>query len=225
MIIDNSKLNSYYFRNFFRQFRMFVFDFDGVIVDSVKLKEKIYLHSFGVNNDEVKEQILIYVRSNTHMNREQKLKNIYNLLIEKFPDENFDENFFKKFNLLVNKHILNLKIDKDFKKFLSRLNNENIFILSAAPQNEVETILKRNNIFHIFIDIFASKTDKSLILNKLIKLYDSQKILFFGDKYSDYIAAKKTNVNFLGRLSEDNPTIFPDSCKTFKSFSDLCNYE
>ena len=64
-IIDKS-----YLKNFFRQFRIFVFDFDGVIVDSVKLKENIYCDSFGVDINEVKEQILIYVRNNTHMNRE-----------------------------------------------------------------------------------------------------------------------------------------------------------
>ncbi len=225
MIINNSKFNSYYLKNFFRQFRIFVFDFDGVIVDSVKLKENIYCDSFGVDINEVKEQILIYVRNNTHMNREQKLYNIYNLLIEKFPNKNFDKNFFKNFNFLVNKYVLNLKIDKDFKKFILRLNNENIFILSAAPQNEVETILIRNNIFNIFTDVLASKTDKAKILNKLIKLYDSQKILFFGDKYSDFKAAEKANVNFLGRQSKINPTKFPDGCKTFKSFSDLCNDE
>ena len=200
-----------------------IFDFDGVLVDSVKNKEEIYCNCFGKLNSRKRYFISNYVRNNSSMNRIKKLDNIFSLLITNFPKKEIDIQYKKNFKKMMTENIKNTIITKDVLRFLNYFSDKYLYIVSSGPKDEIEFILKKNLVYEKFASIYGGIDNKSIILKKLKMTYPHKKMIFIGDKISDLNSAKDSDMEFIGKISSFNPTNFPDNINIFKDFSELLN--
>ncbi|MEW5692826.1 MAG: HAD-IA family hydrolase [Candidatus Hydrogenedentota bacterium] len=204
--------------DFFLKYPVIVLDFDGVIIDSAKIKTDAFAELFNNN-----KELIEFHKKNTGISRFVKFRYYYeNILKEPVSDEKLDE-LNKKFNKIVMDKIKDTGLISGIKEFLERYwLDKKLYICSGAPINEVMEIVKSKDIIKYFKGIYGQPGEKNDILNEIadIEKVKKDRILFIGDGLSDYEAAKKTGIDFIAFIHNENKDYFEklDVCKIYESF-------
>ena len=167
-------------------------DFDGVIVDSNLIKEKLISQSINYidNENEINDYAIDYFNKNAGIDRIKKLEKFY----EKDIVEKIAANYSKNFRKIIPK----LKPTKCFIEFIEYFKNQRpnikIYILSGGDKNEIKEFLEINKLSFYFDDILSSEKSKFEHLEFLKAKSDD---IFIGDSNKDLEAAKAFNLNFI----------------------------
>ena len=167
-------------------------DFDGVIVDSNLIKEKLISQSIKYieNENEINDCAIDYFNKNAGIDRIKKLEKFY----EKDIVEKIAANYSKNFRKIIPK----LKPTKCFIEFIEYFKNQRpnikIYILSGGDKNEIKQFLEINKLSFYFDDILSSEKSKFEHLEFLKAKSDD---IFIGDSNKDLEAAKAFNLNFI----------------------------
>tara|TARA_B100000900_G_C20259499_1_gene585379 strand:+ start:8 stop:637 length:630 start_codon:yes stop_codon:yes gene_type:complete len=206
-------------KNILKNKEVIFIDFDGTIKKSDHIKGKAFVQIFGkkVKN---KEKITNHHLENLGISRIEKIP-IY--LVWNNINNN-KKNILKystKFSKLVIKKIYNSKWVLGAKKFIQLNQNKKLILITATPKNEIKIILKKLNIINYFYKIYGSPIDKiDVVKRTLKKLYLKKgKYMYIGNSDSDYLAAKKNNIDYynVGKLKNIKKKY--NKIKNFKSFN------
>ncbi len=186
---------------------IFIFDCDGVILDSNKLKlnamEKAISHE-GVSKCEVNECI-DYFSKNFGKSRfhhiEYFLSNIISLPPAEVPNKK--ESILNSFSKQCKKLYLSAEITPNFIDFLTQLDGTK-YVASGSEQEELRYVFRERNLSKYFKEIFGSPTKKSELVNKIISKEPDSKVLMFGDAESDFDASKDNGIDFCAYLPFSN---------------------
>ena len=184
-----------------------LFDFDGVIIDSLPIRTHGLRKTFSEYNNKQVDKLIIYHQLNGGVSRFQKIKYFYSKILKKNVSEKIKREkalIFSKLvtsklcdkNLLI-KETINF-IKKNYKKF-------NLHIVSASEQNELRFICKYLKIDKYFNTIIGSPKKKDVNINNIINVYKYKRseTVLIGDAINDYDAAIKNNIFFIG-FNNDN---------------------
>ena len=167
-------------------------DFDGVVVDSNKFKEKAIEKSIFELAGKTKISIdaLNYFNINAGISRYKKLSMFFNSNDVKEIMKIYEEecySFFKIANPTIGlkKFLHSIKIKKNFIKF---------YILSGGEKGEIEMFLKKNQLLKFFEDILASEKTKS---NHLRDCKASENDIFIGDSQNDLKVSIQSGLKFV----------------------------
>ena len=203
-----------------------VFDFDGTLVDSNKIKEKAFVKIYGSLGQKFSRKITSFHKNNLGVNRYKKFEHI-NLSILKIPyDINIGKVLSDKFSNYVINEVVNAKWINGAEKFLKlNYNYKNLLMFSATPHSELKLILEKRKMLHYFKDIKGAPTSKKKILSNFISFYKLNKkdCLVVGDSMSDYNVAKFFDIDFIGISSVNNhnfplKTVVIDDIMKLKDF-------
>ncbi len=176
--------------------KLFIFDFDGVIVDSVKIKDRIFYEIFQDDSLSIAKNSYIFHKKNQGKNRYYKIDHILNkYLKDKIIKKKFYYKKFKKIYLSKSKKI---KIVPNFKIFLKKNINKTFLINSAAPKLEINKILKKNNLKYLISKIYGGESKKEDNFNHIFSNFNKEDALYFGDLDNDINLANKFNIDFCG---------------------------
>lgn len=174
-------------------YKALVFDFDDTIVDSNKIKKKVFIEILGemgfgedkvlaVVRDENKSRFEVF----HHFLYNHSEKEI-NMKIETFSKKVFEE-------------ICKLKPAQDFYSIVSLAKENNVFLFlsSNTPEEQLLRIINKIGISHIFNQVHGYPKDKKQTLKKIIDEFHllSDKVLVIGDGQSDRLSAEKNDVDF-----------------------------
>lgn len=206
------------------KYRIFIFDFDGVILNSHKIKTQTFQKIFsrygirvGIN---AKKLHLRYMG----MPRKKKINLINKLYLKKFLNKSELNKINIEFKKTVQNKILKMKLNKNLINFLKFKRNKNIYISTGTDQNEIQNLCKMKKIDHFFARIYGSPKTKTQHISDIISRnnIDRKNILFIGDSFSDYKAAKIMKINFLCKSNSENKYIFKNmKIKKINSFKHL----
>ena len=167
-------------------------DFDGVIVDSNKFKEKAIEKSiFKLSgNNKKREEAINYFNANAGISRKKKLSKFFDerdvLEIMKIYSEECD-NFFS--SAIPTDGLVS------FLKYIQlRHKNIKIYILSGGEKNEINLFLKKNNLLQFFEDILSSEQTK---LDHMKEIKVSINDIFIGDSKNDLKTSLQSGINFV----------------------------
>ena len=186
---------------FFTDKEIIVFDFDGVLVESNKIKFDAFFDIWNVHvsKNSVQRSLLLGGDRREVINRIYKEENT--LINSKYGPEFFVEAYSK----LVHKQIVKIGVSNNIINFLMN-SNKALFINSATPENELIKLSNDLNISQYFSGIYGtpkSKKDNFNIIfeNNNIK---AKHIAFFGDMQSDKDVADDMNIEFYKILSKES---------------------
>ena len=179
-----------------------LWDFDGVILDSMKVKGDGFVELFKEYDREYTLLLEKYHYENGGVSRFEKIKYFYNTILEKEVSENEINVLANKFSSIIEaglfkkKNIIQETVDyiiDDYKKY-------NFHIVSGAEHNELNTLCDFFSITKYFLSIEGSPIKKkSLIKNILEKFnYKNEETILIGDSINDYNAALSNNIKFYG---------------------------
>tara|TARA_B110000977_G_C11052239_1_gene482750 strand:+ start:574 stop:1242 length:669 start_codon:yes stop_codon:yes gene_type:complete len=188
--------------NIFKNKICFVFDFDGVIKDSVHVKSRAFLKIYENQEKEILRKVKNYHLKNGGMPRFKKFKYYEQSLLNKKVSEDEINELCSKFSFIVKDEVINSKPIPGVISFLDELLGKNKLtaINSATPLQELNDIICQCKYRKYFNKIYGSPLSKSENLLSIMNDFNinSQEIVFFGDAESDLCAAKELNIAFVG---------------------------
>ena len=203
-----------------------IFDFDGVVVESVDIKTRAFAKLFEAEGKEVVEQVVDYHMKHIGVSRFDKFRYFYgNMLNRHLAEEEFD-GLCQKFSRLVVDEVVNASFVDGAQEFLeSKSKLFKCFVVSATPQNEIEEIARRRNISHFFISIYGSPRNKTDIVKEILDIHEllPEEVVCIGDAMSDYEAARSNSVEFIARLDNNEEIFASVDCVKIRDLTRLIN--
>ena len=206
-----------------------IFDFDGVILESVSVKTNAFRQLFSFSPEHV-DEIVQYHLDNGGMSRFDKFHHIYrNLLKENLSEEQFEQ-LSRKFSTLVENAVAEAPyVDGTLELLKKESKNYLLFIVSATPQGELIRIVKSRNITHYFRGIFGTPIKKIDHIRRIIadNNLEPSEVIFVGDAVNDYEAARSAGVRFIARVmpgERDRFQNLPGIDYRIKTMNDLKKY-
>lgn len=181
--------------------KILVFDFDGVIVNSNSIKTKSFIKLYSNNKNSIKK-IINFHEKKTALNRFKKIEYINKNIIKKdFSRDKINE-YIMNFNNISETFLKNVKYLPGLLNFLKNNKKGNIFLInSAAPKKELVKFIRNKIIKNYFKGIYGSPQTKLQNFKEIFEKYNKYNVshfLYFGDSASDYLIAKKYNIDFIG---------------------------
>ena len=197
-----------------------IWDFDGVIIDSMDIKGRGFANLFKGYPEAHVNEIVKYHFKNGGKSRFEKIKYFFNDILKEEISEDNIFHLANKFSNIIESEIYDesylITETVDFIK----LNHEryNFHIVSGAEHIELNKICKYFNLDMYFISIDGSPTKKTLLVKKLFDKYCYLKVetVLIGDSNTDYEAARNNDIRFFGFR---NPKLRKVSAKYIDSFN------
>tara|TARA_A100001035_G_C27697801_1_gene460989 strand:- start:140 stop:790 length:651 start_codon:yes stop_codon:yes gene_type:complete len=168
------------------------FDFDGVIVDSNKFKEKAITESIkelNLKKDYI-EDAISYFNTHAGVGRKRKLLKFFNI--------NYTEKILEIYSKKCIKYFSQASPTLGLLNFIKALNkfhpSVKLYILSGGNLEEINCFLKSNNMENLFFKILFDNFSKS---QHLINEEADKNDIFFGDSKGDLNTARKHSLCFI----------------------------
>jgi HAD superfamily hydrolase (TIGR01549 family) len=182
--------------------RGIVFDFDGVLVESVDVKTKAYARLFEEYGEGVVSRVVDYHLKNGGISRFDKFRVIYREILNKPLSEKKFQTLCDEFSSIVVNEVVAAPWVEGAREFLeSNKSRYLFFIVSGTPQDELESIIQRREMGQYFCEVLGSPKNKETLLEEALfrlKLLPEETV-FVGDAETDWNAAKELRMPFLWR--------------------------
>tara|TARA_B110000858_G_scaffold30366_1_gene33144 strand:- start:1247 stop:1897 length:651 start_codon:yes stop_codon:yes gene_type:complete len=183
------------------RFKYFLFDCDGVILNSNRIKTAAFRVALEKENELLIEKFIRYHKKNQGIDRYVKIK----YFIEKIKKIKFDKDIYdailKKYAVYCKRELLHAQLIPGILDLLKKLNlnpSNKCFVVSGSDQKELIEIFKKRYLNIFFSEILGSPKTKYENVQYLInnnKINNST--IFFGDAESDYQTAKNFKFSFV----------------------------
>ncbi|MBF0489153.1 MAG: HAD family hydrolase [Candidatus Omnitrophica bacterium] len=206
------------------KYKAFIFDFDGVIVDSIEIKSEAFAQLFVDLGPEVMEKVKAYHLSHGGVSRYEKFKYYYRTFRGREITAEESADLDQQYSDLVVRKVIEADAIPGVMDFLSLIKASGKFccVVSATPQDEIRYIVKERKLSSFFVEVLGSPRSKKENVGIIIDKNGlvAQETVYFGDAKSDYEAAKAYGVSFIGvTYSFDGELRDIEGIKKIKDFS------
>ncbi|MEH6991081.1 HAD family hydrolase [Cytobacillus firmus] len=215
-----------------KNYDLFIFDCDGVLMDTNMLKCDAFGKAVEGYPDKVVNNFVENCKNNFGISRYVKFKQFFS----DFANEAYDE---KKYNTYLERYASICKgIYRDANitpgtiDLLRKLKSSNklLFVASGSDEKELNESFKERGLNNYFKGIYGSPKTKIECVSEIIKKSPGLKMVFIGDSISDLKSAKYFNLDFIFmskysvQTFDRNETCRKESILEIKELSDLLSY-
>lgn len=179
-----------------------IFDFDGVILDSVAIKTEGYKLLFKNFDKKVIEKILMYHKNNGGISRYEKIKYFFNELLKQTISEKNVQSYANKYSVITKEKLSNPHyLIKDTVDFINMNHQKyNMHIASGADEDDLRYICNTLELTQFFKSINGSPIKKNQIIYNILNQnnYLKKETILVGDSINDFDAAKANDIGFYG---------------------------
>jgi phosphoglycolate phosphatase-like HAD superfamily hydrolase len=181
------------------QYRTLIFDCDGVILNSNKIKTQAFYDVAKVYGHKPAQMLKDYHIQNGGISRYKKFEYLLtNILQKKIENQELNQLFYL-FSKEVKKALLACEVAEGIQELRDKTKNSKWLIVSGGDQAELRDVFNQRGLDGYFDGgIFGSPDDKGTILkNEKESGNISEKSLFLGDSMYDYQAATASKIDFI----------------------------
>lgn len=200
------------------RYNTWVFDCDGVILDSNLLKTQAYYDTaiaFGATHDQA-QAIMDYHVKLGGVSRYPKYQYFLEEIMQK-PATEQDINFLlTRFATEIHQGLLGCKVANGLFELRERYPNPRWMVLSGGDQEELRALFQERQLDHLFdAGIFGSPDNKDQVLEReMAKGNITQPALFLGDSKYDHEAAEAAGLDFIFLSQWTEFHEWPTYCKS-----------
>jgi phosphoglycolate phosphatase-like HAD superfamily hydrolase len=183
------------------KYKTIIFDFDGVLVDSVDIKGQVFCKMYEQHGEEIAQAVYRYHMANGGVTRNEKFKHFSRIFFNKELEAESLGQMCHEFSELVTQKVVNAPFIKGAKEFLEH-NYKSIrfHVASATPTDELLEIMQKKNMCHYFKSIKGGPANKTNNIKDIINEYrnNSFEVLMVGDAKTDFDGAQNNGIDFMG---------------------------
>lgn len=186
--------------------RAVIFDFDGVLAESVNIKTEAFRRLFEAEGPEAVKAIEAYHLAHLGISRFEKFKYMYGEVLNRPLDEDEFQRLSRGFEALVLEAVKAAPEVKGASECLKGLYGRlRLFIVSGTPEVEMRLIAEARGIARYFEGIYGAPETKAALVRKILLDggLEPGDVVFIGDAMTDYRAAMETGTGFIARFTED----------------------
>jgi len=183
-----------------------IFDFDGVIAESVNVKTEAFAEMYKMYGESVVRKVVEHHEANGGISRFEKFRIYHKDFLGQEIDEKEVQMLARQFSGIVLQKIIKVPYVKRAYEFLSsNYYHYDFFISTGTPTDEIKTILEGRGLNGFFKDVYGSPEKKDAHVRKIMEKYNYTKdeVIFVGDALTDREAAKVNGIKFIGRYTTD----------------------
>jgi HAD superfamily hydrolase (TIGR01549 family) len=206
-----------------------IFDFDGVIVESMDIKAQAFAYLFREYPKDIIEKVVKLHLDNGGMSRFEKFKIIYKEYLNKKLTSEEEKRLGNEFSNCCYHEMLKCPYVKGVKHFLEN-NYENylFFIVSGTPHEEINDLVDERDLRKYFKEVLGSPEKKETLTKQILQTYNLQQneTVFIGDAPNDYVGAKEAGIPFIARIPQSSYNPFnTDTFHIPYQINDFTNFE
>ena len=180
-------------------YRGIIFDFDGVIAESIKLKSDAFAKLYSTFGNNIVQKVVEHHEANGGMSRYEKIKYYHESFLQQVISNKEISELANKLSDIVIDKVITAPYVPGVLEYIKKCKNKyKLFISTGTPTKEIKKILIGKNILHYFNAIYGSPNKKTDHIKSIISRFDMKhdELLFYGDSVEDLKAAKNTDVTF-----------------------------
>ncbi|MDQ7060697.1 MAG: HAD hydrolase-like protein [Sulfurimonas sp.] len=179
-----------------------LWDFDGVILDSMKIKGDGFKELFQNYDEEYLSLMEKYHYAYGGVSRFEKIEYFHTEIIKETISEEKILQLADIFADIIEKklHNTNNLIEESINFIKANYKKYNFHIVSGAEHKELNSLCEYFELSQYFKTINGSPTKKSILVKNVIKEYNYNhiEVILIGDAMTDYNAAKVNKIKFYG---------------------------
>jgi len=179
-----------------------LFDFDGVILDSMPIREFGFSEIFKKYQKEDVEKLLVFHNQNGGWSRFLKIRHFYENILKKEISDNEVQKYTEKFSQIMKKELVNKKyLILETIQFLEWAESKyNLHIVSGSEHNELNYLCEKLGVDKYFKTINGSPTKKGVLVKDILENFNYLKseTILIGDSINDFQASQENNIKFYG---------------------------
>jgi len=183
-----------------------LFDFDGVILDSMKIKGDGFVELFEGYPIDAVQKLESYHYANGGISRFEKIQYFFNTIMDMPISDEKINTLANQFAKIIAQKLFDTKnLIADTMQFIEKNHQKYyLYIVSGAEQNELRTLCNIFKIDHFFEGIYGSPTPKTRLVKNILEQNHILKneVILIGDSINDYDAASKNGIVFFGYNNE-----------------------
>lgn len=206
----------------FGNYEVFIFDCDGVILDSNELKSEAFAYALSGEDKSDVEKLIKYHKDNGGISRYKKFEYFYSEICPSSQKDLKVNKALEAFAQKVSKEMLRVDLIPGVLDFLKKMTslNKKIFINSGSDETELNEIFESRNLAVYFDRILGSPCNKLQNIERISEFHKQEdRAIFFGDSISDFKASQKFGMEFVF-ISGYSEWEYPDTAIKYK-FSDF----
>lgn len=184
-------------------------DFDGVILETTRLKDEAYARIFA-EYPAVEQRMLVWMRANVEQSRFVKFRKLYALLGEELTAARETE-LVARYAALTTLAVRQAPFVAGAEAFLRSWRGAPLRVLSGTPQGELEETIRARGLAPCFASVHGAPPDKEAWFARLLPELglDAARCVMVGDAGGDHRAATGAGLRFIGRVPPGEPDPFP----------------
>ena len=186
-----------------RAIRAVGLDFDGVVVESAKIKTDAFRHLFAHVPEHLPAIVALHQKYGG-ISRHRKFEMIPVDILKRPLDDAERKRLADGFARFVFEGVVACSMVPGAQAFLETWSSTlPLFLISGTPETELIEIVERRNLGQYLTEVHGSPADKASIITDILNQHNLQpsEMIYVGDASSDEIAANKAGVPFIGIAS------------------------
>jgi len=195
-----------------RRPRALLLDFDGVILDSAKLKTRAFADIYAGTDPARLAKIHDYVERHGGVTRAAKLAHIERAFFGRPGGEVEVARLAEAFRVRVYEAVVAAGFVPGAEDFLARAHpHVAMHLVSGTPHDELVEIVERRGLARWFATVHGAPPDKRSTFERLLRegAYPPAEVLAVGDALTEYEAARELGVPFLAIVPAGAADRFP----------------
>jgi len=195
-----------------------------VIVESVDIKVSAFRSLYEAYGDEVVEKVLHHHHTHGGISRVVKIRECHRMFLGVELNDDEVAELAGRYAGLVEDTVVACDEVTGASAFLSEnAGRQPMYVVSGTPEDELRRIIERRAIGHFFDAVYGSPKRKEAIVDDVLARHGAapSQAVFVGDTMTDYLAARATEVPFVGRVDPRHENPFPVEIVTIPDISKL----
>ena len=207
-------------------FGVALFDYDGVITDSSRVRVEGFLEIFSDEPPEILRGIDEYTSRHGGESRFSKFQYIYDRILCRPLSPELLGELCARYAKLVVERAKAAPFIRGARELLADIHTTtDCYVISGVPQPELRSLVQLRGLYGMFRDVLGSPIHKATLTADVVSRYARRdNIVFIGDTITDLEAAQGAGIAFLGVASPDNAGGLPPDVEQTTDLMSYRNY-
>ncbi len=183
------------------RFDAIVFDFDGVLVESVDVKTRAFAALYEPHGEDVVKRVVAWHLAHGGVSRYEKFRYFHRAFLGRELDHTEEVELAHRFSSLVEEAVIAAPWVSGALEFLEGWHARlPLYVASGTPEEELLRIIGRRGMARYFAGVAGAPRKKGAILRDFLARSGAApaRLLMVGDAMTDFDGATETGVSFLG---------------------------